>query len=267
MKKKFFIDCEFHEYAKQPKLFGVIPIGKPIPTVELISIALVNEDGTKHFYAEADWYNKRAVKKHLFISKNVLPNLIGGKYIMSKEEIKKGILDFIGNGEDEVELIGWWSAYDWVVFCQLFGSMTKTMPKTGFWYYTDLKTMLADTLNWDKKDVLRWTPGFGIAHNALDDAIWLKNSYFKIKDIIKIQLTKHLAMEAHESLCSLIPHVFSRCIENEDGSYTIPKKRAEKWLKRANKDFLRLTANELRTPANEAIKYVTLFENYFQLLK
>ena len=74
-------------------------------------------------------------------------------------------------------------------------------------------------------------------------------------------------MEAHESLCSLIPHVFSRCIENEDGSYTIPKKRAEKWLKRANKDFLRLTANELRTPANEAIKYVTLFENYFQLLK
>ena len=175
----------FHEYAKQPKLFGVIPIGKPIPTVELISIALVNEDGTKHFYAEADWYNKRAAKKHLFISKNVLPNLIGGKYIMSKEEIKKGILDFIGNGEDEVELIGWWSAYDWVVFCQLFGSMTKTMPKTGFWYYTDLKTMLADTLNWDKKDVLRWTPGFGIAHNALDDAIWLKNSYFKIKDIIK----------------------------------------------------------------------------------
>jgi hypothetical protein len=39
------MDCEFHEYHKQPKVVG-IKVGKPIPTIDLISIGIVSE-GTK----------------------------------------------------------------------------------------------------------------------------------------------------------------------------------------------------------------------------
>ena len=39
----YFIDTEFHEYHKQPKVCG-IKIGKPIPTIDLISIGIVSEN-------------------------------------------------------------------------------------------------------------------------------------------------------------------------------------------------------------------------------
>ena len=39
---KYYIDTEFHEYYKQPKVLG-INIGKAIPTIDLISIGIVSE--------------------------------------------------------------------------------------------------------------------------------------------------------------------------------------------------------------------------------
>ena len=45
---KYFIDTEFHEYPKQQKCFG-IKIGKPIPTIDLISIGIVSEDISTSF--------------------------------------------------------------------------------------------------------------------------------------------------------------------------------------------------------------------------
>jgi len=46
---KYFIDTKFHEYHKQVKVCG-IPIGKPIPTIDLINIGIVAEDG-RNYYA------------------------------------------------------------------------------------------------------------------------------------------------------------------------------------------------------------------------
>jgi len=40
---KYYLDTEFHEYHKQPKVLG-IRVGKPIPTIDLISIGIVSED-------------------------------------------------------------------------------------------------------------------------------------------------------------------------------------------------------------------------------
>lgn len=39
----YYLDTEFHEYHKQPKVCG-IKVGKAIPTVDLISIGIVSED-------------------------------------------------------------------------------------------------------------------------------------------------------------------------------------------------------------------------------
>jgi len=39
----YYLDCEFHEYHKQPKICGM-KVGKPIPTTDLISIGIVSDD-------------------------------------------------------------------------------------------------------------------------------------------------------------------------------------------------------------------------------
>jgi hypothetical protein len=46
---KYYLDTEFHEYHKQPKVCG-IKIGKAIPTIDLISIGIVSEDLDKPAY-------------------------------------------------------------------------------------------------------------------------------------------------------------------------------------------------------------------------
>lgn len=61
---KYFLDTEFHEYFKQPMLHK-FKIGKPIPTIDLISIGIVSEDGReyyavcKEFNIEDAWYSSQ----------------------------------------------------------------------------------------------------------------------------------------------------------------------------------------------------------------
>lgn len=52
----YYLDAEFHEYAKQPKLLG-LNIGKPIDTIELISIGIVGED-----YSSAQPFNSKVLR-------------------------------------------------------------------------------------------------------------------------------------------------------------------------------------------------------------
>ena len=57
---KFFLDTEFHEFHKQPKCLG-FKIGKAIPTVDLISVGIVDENDhtlsliSKDFDIKAAW--------------------------------------------------------------------------------------------------------------------------------------------------------------------------------------------------------------------
>lgn len=51
---KYFFDTEFHEYHKQPKM-GFFEIGKPIPTIDLISIGIVCEDGREYYAISKDF--------------------------------------------------------------------------------------------------------------------------------------------------------------------------------------------------------------------
>ena len=65
---KYFIDTEFHEYHKRVKLFGIIPIGKPIPTIDLISIGIKSEDGREYYAISRDFnikdtWNSYQIKK------------------------------------------------------------------------------------------------------------------------------------------------------------------------------------------------------------
>lgn len=55
----FYLDTEFHEYHKQPKVC-CIKIGKPIPTIDLISIGIVAENGKTYYAISKDFNIKDA---------------------------------------------------------------------------------------------------------------------------------------------------------------------------------------------------------------
>ena len=146
---KYFIDTEFYERGR----------GYPI---ELISIGIVREDG-EEFYAEnlacdladlSDW-----------LKENVVPQLTEPK--MLPTQIAEGIRKFIGD-DSPPEFWGYYADYDWVVFCQLFGSMIK-LPAKWPMYCRDLKQW-CDMLGNPRLPKSTF-------HHALSDARWNRQIY------------------------------------------------------------------------------------------
>lgn len=223
---KYFYDTEFIEH-KQKKRFLGIPIGETKPTIDLISIGIVCEDGREYYAISKDFNLKEAwnrydlkteqvygdmrnvfpegkktkvywirenvlkpifvelfildfgmnyeaikednalstiankmtyswlkelIKKHGKTNKQIAKEL---KYfIYEKEDVlyNKQELDFdsVGDVKSKIQLYGYYSAYDHVALCWLFGKMID-LPK-GFPMYTiDLKQEL-DKLYQSKKD-------------------------------------------------------------------------------------------------------------------
>jgi hypothetical protein len=148
---KYFIDTEFIER------------GLEYP-IELISIGIVSEDN-RQFYAVTDWWNPAHASD--WVRDNVIAHL-GNHTQSSRENIKQGVLDFIGS--DKPEFWGYYADYDWVVFCQLFGAMID-LPKGWPMYCRDIK-QLCDSLG--KPEL----PKNGATeHNAINDAYWNKLAY------------------------------------------------------------------------------------------
>lgn len=147
---RIFFDTEFYENGK---------------TIELISIGLVREDGAT-YYAEtilADFYCKQSS----WLIDNVRPHLKGAKAEKYHDRLQFEITEFVGRNP---EFWAYFGAYDWVVLCQLFGTMMD-LPKTWPMYCRDVKQE-ADRVgaNLPKQDP-------GQAHNALADALWTKQAW------------------------------------------------------------------------------------------
>lgn len=65
---RYYLDTEFHEYKKKPL------IGKPIDTIELISIGIVSEDD-REYYAISKDFDLKAAWKNDWLRKNVLESI------------------------------------------------------------------------------------------------------------------------------------------------------------------------------------------------
>lgn len=149
---KFYLDTEFIESGRQEPL-------------HLVSLGLVCEDG-REYYA----VNKEAPldKANAWVQTHVVPNLFTSfrvdEVLKDVAEIRTDILTFV-NG-DVPEFWGYFADYDWVVFCQIFGTMLD-LPKGWPMYCRDLK-------QW--ADLLVGTPSLptqsSVQHNALNDARW-----------------------------------------------------------------------------------------------
>lgn len=145
---RYWYDCEFIDDGK---------------TIDLISIGIVAEDG-REFYVESADFDKG--KANQWVRAHVLPQLKGGEYRWPRHSIKVTLLDFL-DIEDygTPELWGYYSAYDHVAFCQIFGTMMD-LPKGYPMYTRDIKqwcVMLGDPKLPEQ--------GEG-EHNALADARW-----------------------------------------------------------------------------------------------
>lgn len=186
---KFFLDTEFHEYARQPKFLGM-KVGKPINTIELISIGIVAEDGreysaiSKDFDVKAAWNNK-------WLRENVLWTIFcedintfcdpfelwymvhliekNGK---TREQIASDIAIFMGH---RPEVYAYFADYDWVVTCWLFGRMID-LPESFPFHCLDLKQMMVERgLDGNWKDLV--CPQDHGKHQAIFDARWNRFLY------------------------------------------------------------------------------------------
>jgi len=148
-------------------------------TIRPLSFGLVGEDG-QEYYAECSTYSLENANE--FVRKNVLPNIKSykpGFNFLSVEkgakpiqQIKEEILEFCGKSP---EFWGYYCAYDWVLICQMFGSMTD-LPKDQDWpmYCLDLKQEMY-MFNVTKENIEKRYPQ-PTTHNALDDARWIRNA-------------------------------------------------------------------------------------------
>ncbi len=166
---KYFLDTEFIEDGK---------------TIDLISIAIVAEDG-REFYAEStdcdlskanDWV-KENVLVHLWSRQKDkrdanLWTRDGGKGgLLSRSEIARDVVRFCDpETHGKPEIWGYYADYDWVVLCQLWGRMID-LPKGFPMFCMDLKQLCV--MKGDPK-LPQMENG---EHNALADARWNRDMY------------------------------------------------------------------------------------------
>lgn len=217
---KYFYDTEFIEGTQEKRFLG-IKIGSTKPTIDLISIGIVCEDGREYYAVSKDFnlyeaWNRYDIKedgvKCYWIRENVLLPIYKNhvdendmhfvdfsystmKNILrrigkSNKQIAKEVKHFIANrpisankeqwildyDSKNVELYGYYSAYDHVVFCWMFGKMID-LPKGYPMYTIDLKQMediLMEKLRARKK---RGYPEIIEKHDALSDARFNRRLY------------------------------------------------------------------------------------------
>lgn len=147
--------------------------------IELLSIGLVAEDGRELYLENAEANIEQA---NDWVKENVIPHLHGCLFrrvkcdldpcpVKSLRKIKWALIDFCDlEKHGKPEFWGYYSAYDHVSLCRIFGKMID-LPKGWPMYTNDIKQwafMLGDpTLPPERKD----------EHHALADARWNKKAW------------------------------------------------------------------------------------------
>jgi hypothetical protein len=167
---KYFLDFEFIEGFHKPMF------GKRRHYIDMISVGIACDDG-RNYYAISSEYNYEDANQ--WVRENVLLPMYKDKVVGDRrnrisisdfhkhfgernEQIANDILAFVypvqfkrlSRGEfyqrtkeygwpNVIEFYGYFSDYDWVLFCSLFGRMID-LPKGLPMYCIDLKQMMND---------------------------------------------------------------------------------------------------------------------------
>lgn len=168
IKIRFFLDTEFHENGS---------------TIDLISIALVSEDGREYYACNKEFDLKRMTEESDgWLWHNVLPLIppFASDLWRTRAEIRGDILSFVRYDNTGKELDGqpefwaYFADYDWIVFCQLFGRM-KDVP-------IDFPMFCFDLKQWYEQLGRPAIPRqISDQHDALEDARWNKQVWESLK--------------------------------------------------------------------------------------
>ena len=176
---KVFFDCEFNGLVQD---------------TQLISIGFVADDG-RTFYAEI--IPDKPFVYDEWVLRTVVPNLrFNTKPVYTHILSKDGNVEMLGTQTVvKQELINWlskyklveiWSdclAYDWVLFCELFGG-AMNIPENIYYIPFDICTVFK--LKGVDPDVSREQfarVSGGEKHNALWDAKVIKHCYYTLMDM------------------------------------------------------------------------------------
>lgn len=161
---RYFYDFEFDESPE----YGIKPI----------SVGIVDEDGHELYLVnkEYDWNECKNdwLKEHVKPFVDQIPVYL----YVTKKEMAKRILNFIKpNATKDIKLYGYYSDYDHVCLCQLFGKMTD-LPKDMPQYTIDLIQYINYFgINIDDLKITNTDE-----HDALADAKWNKQVYNALKE-------------------------------------------------------------------------------------
>ena len=144
---KIWFDTEFIEDGK---------------TIDLLSIGMIREDGETYYAEPSDTDRTRACG---WVNENVVPYLHGP--VKSRWVIADEIKIFAGKNP---EFWAYYADYDWVALCQLYGRMID-LPNGWPRFCRELQQLKVES------GVKELPPIEGQEHNALDDAIWTKQSH------------------------------------------------------------------------------------------
>ncbi len=169
---RWYLDTEFLEDGR---------------TIELISIALVSQDGAVEYYAGNLGCDIDRVRRDPWLSQHVTPKLppfgpgapsMPSEFWKKKTDIGRDLLGLFGivrgvatHGQPEV-----WAdhaSYDWVALCQIFGRMIDLpsgMPMFCMDLMQDLKQRGIRRSDLPKQDPTT-------EHDALQDARWLRQAH------------------------------------------------------------------------------------------
>jgi hypothetical protein len=183
---RHFVDCVFHEDGK---------------TIDLISIALVAEDGREYYacsleaelnrvspwlrehvlpklppYSDSAWRTRRQIAEDIVIFTGGLSTPMSmyepSMYLFTVGDIVGERPAWYPTKDDDTKIsfVGYYADYDWVVLCQLYGTM-MALPKQFPKYCMDLKQLSVDVGS------PQHPPGPANEHCALDDARWNRDLY------------------------------------------------------------------------------------------
>lgn len=149
---RYFLDTEFIERG-------------PNYPLTLVSIGIVDEDG-RQMYAVSSEFDPETANE--WVKAHVFPSLGNGPRF-TRQAIAAKICAFVS--DDAPQFWGYYCDYDWVTFCQLFGTMVD-LPKGWPMFCRDLKQWCVDLGNPElpKQDEAQ-------EHNALQDAKWIRRSW------------------------------------------------------------------------------------------
>ncbi len=159
MRLRYFLDFEFSEgFFKPISWLPAIGFNKKQWSIELISIGIKCEDGRRYYAINENYRRSRCNE---WVKENVLPKLperytdmvpagypssevstmtdyvyVKNELYKSISEIKADILNLV-KGTNPI-FYGYFSDYDWVLFCTIFGTMMD-LPKGFQMYCIDLK--------------------------------------------------------------------------------------------------------------------------------